>query len=75
MNTKPKKNLLLADGSEIYSWNSILYLFQIMVTENKTDQYYVSLFVVKKDQFGTELKNSLNNDETFIFFNEKSFKK
>lgn len=70
--SKAQYNILYADGSNVYQWDSMDYFYQLMSTK---DASYTSLLVIKKNRFTDSIKKAVKNDETFLLFNEKSFKK
>lgn len=75
LNVKPKKNILFADDSEIYQWDSQNYFYQLMKVEKSKNSYHIKLIAVKKDRMSDIVIKAIKNDETFLLFGEKSFKK
>ncbi|AZI34328.1 hypothetical protein [Kaistella carnis] len=67
-------NTLYADESEIYQWKSKKYFYQVMKNQKSKNSFYVSLLVIKNNRFNDSVKKAIKNDETFLLFNENSFK-
>lgn len=73
--TKYTYNTLFADGSEIYQWDSQNYFYQLMKAKESKNSYYIGVISIKKDRMNSEIKKAIQNDETFLLFNEKGFSK